>query len=599
MMERDKLTSLVTAAQKGDGAAMEELFSAFYNDVYYFALKTVKDSDLACDITQETFLQIVSTIGDLKEPAAFVTWMKQIAYSRCTRWFSKKKEVLLEEDEEGHTLFDTLADESEGSIPSEVYEQAEFRRTIMGIIGELTEEQRSAVLLYYFDELSVGQIAQIQGVSDGTVKSRLNYARKAIRRSVEDYEEKNGIRLHSFSLLPLLLLFFGKELMPTAKAAEIQAAVGTAAAAMGATGTAAGAAASGSASASAASGTAATSGSAAASGSAAVAGGKLAALPLVTKIVAALLAVSLVAGCGVFLCDQVLHFDRNKDCVCDIFGCEFHTTENDRCIYCGKYLGVSEDAPVGEHDHTDSDGDGLCDTCMEAMCAMGLGEHGFQDCVCLFCGLEEHRFDGCICAFCGFGAHEEGDVHPFCGSCGERLPLTDGDGDGFCDVCGEASCGGQHHRGSHDDADGDGSCDTCHVSMCRFSGDYPHVTDYSDGIYDGKCDNCGSSIYAIGWGGDEATHEDTDGDNKCECCGEPVCRLYGQSAFGGVDGDGDEVCDICGLFLCDGHGVQHYHRDLDFDGRCDSCTHFICAHGFLPHRDDDGNGICDDCFCRV
>ena len=76
---------------------------------------------------------------------------------------------------------------------------------------------------------------------------------------------------------------------------------------------------------------------------------------------------------------------------------------------------------------------------------------------------------------------------------------------------------------------------------------------------------------------------------KCLINGEPVT----------LRGDGDEVCDICGFFLCDGHGVQHYHRDLDFDGRCDSCSHFICAHGFLPHRDDDGNGICDDCFGYV
>ena len=64
-MEKEQLFLLVTRAQKGDSAAMDELFAAFYNDVYYFALKTVKDSDLACDITQEAFLEIINTIGDL------------------------------------------------------------------------------------------------------------------------------------------------------------------------------------------------------------------------------------------------------------------------------------------------------------------------------------------------------------------------------------------------------------------------------------------------------------------------------------------------------------------------------------------------------
>ena len=134
-MNREELIRLVTRAQKNEKGAMDRLFAEFYNDVYYFALKTLKDSDLACDITQETFLEILRTIGDLKEPAAFVTWMKQITYHQCTRYFAKKKDVLVEEDEEGNTVFDTLADESEGAIPQEVLEKEEFRRTVLEMIG--------------------------------------------------------------------------------------------------------------------------------------------------------------------------------------------------------------------------------------------------------------------------------------------------------------------------------------------------------------------------------------------------------------------------------------------------------------------------------
>ena len=94
-MERDKLVSLVTAAKNGDPDALNELFNAFYNDVYYFALKTVKDDELAGDITQEAFVEIINTLDNLKEPAAFVTWIKQITYHQCTRYFKKKKEVKL------------------------------------------------------------------------------------------------------------------------------------------------------------------------------------------------------------------------------------------------------------------------------------------------------------------------------------------------------------------------------------------------------------------------------------------------------------------------------------------------------------------------
>lgn len=221
-MNKEQMIPLVKKAQAGNTEAMDALFTAYYNDVYYFALKTVKDSDIACDITQETFLEMIRTIQNLKEPAAFPTWMRQIAYHQCTRHFRKQTEVTVEEDEDGNTIFDTLADEAEGSIPSEILEKEDFRQTILSMIDKLSAEQRSAVLLYYFDELSIDQIAKIQGVSEGTVKSRLNYARKSIRSSVEDYEKKNGIKLHSFAFLPLFMLFFGKEVMPQAKAATVR-----------------------------------------------------------------------------------------------------------------------------------------------------------------------------------------------------------------------------------------------------------------------------------------------------------------------------------------------------------------------------------------
>jgi predicted DNA-binding protein YlxM (UPF0122 family) len=76
------------------------------------------------------------------------------------------------------------------------------------MLDELSEEQRSATVMYYFDEISVKDIAEIQGVSEGTVKSRLNYARKSMRALVEDYENKNGIKLHTendFSIFKWLL----------------------------------------------------------------------------------------------------------------------------------------------------------------------------------------------------------------------------------------------------------------------------------------------------------------------------------------------------------------------------------------------------------
>ena len=207
-MEKEKLVRTVQLAQCGSSSALNELFNAFYNDVYYFALKNVKDEDLACDITQETFVEIIDTLGKLKEPAAFITWMKQITYHQCTRYFKKKKEVLVDENEDGNTVFDTMVEERAECIPDEAMDQEDFRTTIMGMIDQLPDEQRAATMMYYFDEMSVKEIAQAQGVGENTVKGRLSYSRKAIKKSVEDYEKKNNVKLHSLGILPLLLWMY-------------------------------------------------------------------------------------------------------------------------------------------------------------------------------------------------------------------------------------------------------------------------------------------------------------------------------------------------------------------------------------------------------
>ena len=473
-MERNLLISLVTKAQKGNSAAMDELFASFYNDVYYFALKTVKDSDTACDITQETFLEIINTIGNLKEPAAFVTWMKQITYHQCTRYFKKRKDVLVEEDEDGNTSFDTLADESEGSIPSEVYEKEEFRNTILGIINELTEEQRSAVMMYYFDELTVGQIAQIQGISDGTVKSRLNYARKAIKRSVESYEKQHNIKLHSFSFLPLFMLFFGKEHMPAAKAAEVSAVVSKAASAVAAGSTAVigGAA-------------AVASAEATVAGAGAGIAAKIAAIPIVTKIIAGIVAASVAIGGGVALFSnkddahkQADCVDENHDCRCDICSDDIHFINGERsegkvahaavCDYCASDLGFYDkdmdnicdecgEYPCGDsHNagHSDGDSDGICESCGSSLneqdsddtAAPENREVYFElDGLCDSCGAT-WSFESCFCSACNFQKHTHGKGTDcgICTVCGTDLMIIDLDGWGKCDLCKEEQCGNIH-----------------------------------------------------------------------------------------------------------------------------------------------------------
>ncbi|MBO5928736.1 MAG: sigma-70 family RNA polymerase sigma factor, partial [Clostridia bacterium] len=192
----------------------------------------------------------------------------------------------VDEDEDGKTVFDDLKEENAEFIPDEALDQSDFKKTILSLLDELSEEQRSAVMMYYFDEMSVGQIAEIQGVSEGTVKSRLNYARTSIKASVEEYEKKNNIKLHAIPFFPFLKWIFGGSsggTMPAASAkiiAEgVSAATGTAITATAATATSA---------------VAATATTATAVGI----GAKIAAIPLATKIIAGVVAAAITVGGG-------------------------------------------------------------------------------------------------------------------------------------------------------------------------------------------------------------------------------------------------------------------------------------------------------------
>ena len=296
-MEREQLTATVKAAQQGDEKALSLLFNTYYNDVYYFALKTLKDEDLACDITQETFVEIINTLGELKVPEAFVTWMRQVTYHQCTRYFKKKKDVLVEEDEDGNSVFDTLEEEREEFIPGEGVDKEDFRATILALLDTLSEEQRAAVLMHYYHEMSVKDIAEAQQVSEGTVKSRLNYARKSLKKSVEDYEKKHDVKLHCAGVLPLLLWLFasaGKEVMPVAAAKTVAGGVATATGVPVALSTGGAVATATATAAAAVTAASATTTITAATGTGLMA--KIIALPVVTKVVAGIVAVALVVG---------------------------------------------------------------------------------------------------------------------------------------------------------------------------------------------------------------------------------------------------------------------------------------------------------------
>ena len=294
-MEKADLTALIVKAQAGDQEAMEEILRTAHTSVSYQCRKLLRDPRNAEDATQEVLLTVYTRLGNLKNPAAFWGWLNTTTANRCMDVLRRDNvELQFAEDEEGHSVLDSLEELDEQSVPDKSLDNAETTRMIEEIVNSLPEAQRICVLMYYYDEMSVKDIAAALGVPENTVKSRLNYARKAIKEQVLDYEKK-GVKLYGLSPLPFMLYFLLRAAEETADsaAAEVMAKKAVelgAAAAAGAGGTAAAGAAAGG---KAAAGAAVGSGKAAAG---AAAGGKAVGTALSAKFIAGSLATLLTVG---------------------------------------------------------------------------------------------------------------------------------------------------------------------------------------------------------------------------------------------------------------------------------------------------------------
>ena len=279
-MEKEKIEVLVHRAQNGDLQAMEQLLEAAHISVSYQCRKMMSNPEDAQDLTQEILRAVYQNIGKLEEPKAFWRWLNRITATRCMNALTRTHvDLQFAEDEDGQSILDNLEEMDEQSIPDKAIDNAETARMIDEIVSNLPEAQRLSTLMYYYDEMSIKEIAQIMGVSVNTVKSRLNLARKSIKEKVLDYE-KQGVKLYSVSILPFLWYFLRNAAKTEANAAAATACTSSVMAAGAATVT-------GTATAAAVTGSAATS---------AVATG------LATKIVAGCLAVAIaVGGTAVYL----------------------------------------------------------------------------------------------------------------------------------------------------------------------------------------------------------------------------------------------------------------------------------------------------------
>jgi len=171
---------LLHQCRGGDALAIEQMVNAHQPDIYRLALSILEDPDEAGDVAQETFLAALRALDSFQGQAAFSTWLSAIAINLCrTRLQRRKTRQRLETILQGLMLL-----RRETRTPEQTAIQSEADSALWGAIRALDEKHRIPLILRYYHDFSVPEIAQMLAIPAGTVHSRLNTARARLGQAL-------------------------------------------------------------------------------------------------------------------------------------------------------------------------------------------------------------------------------------------------------------------------------------------------------------------------------------------------------------------------------------------------------------------------------
>ena len=201
------IKELVLSAKNGNKKAFDKLYKLTSNDVWFTCVSLLKDEENAKDIMQETYITAFLKLDTLKDEEKFCGWLTAIATNKSKNKLTGKVEYQIDDE---ILIAETETDEL--MLPEEYINKAEKRKVLLQIIEDtLSFNQYQVVLMFYFNELSIAEIAQALEISEGTVKSRLNSSRAKMKTAIEDYENKSGDRLHGVVVVPFFTTIFREQ----------------------------------------------------------------------------------------------------------------------------------------------------------------------------------------------------------------------------------------------------------------------------------------------------------------------------------------------------------------------------------------------------
>lgn len=201
------ISKLVEQIKKGDNKSFDKLYKLTEKEIWFTCISFLKNETNAQDIMQETYITAFLKIQTLDKTAQFRSWLNRIAVNKCKDYLKGKGEIQLNDE-----ILENEVVQDELTIPEEYITNQSKRECILSLMQEaLTDVQYQTVIMYYFNEMSVSEIAEFFECSKGTVLSRLNYSRAKMKKAITDYEEKSGDRLHGVVFVPLFGSIFKEE----------------------------------------------------------------------------------------------------------------------------------------------------------------------------------------------------------------------------------------------------------------------------------------------------------------------------------------------------------------------------------------------------
>ncbi len=195
---REEVTDevLMLRFQGGDRTAFAGLVRRHKTPLYNFILRQVRVTSAAEDLVQDVFVRIVQNAADFKHEARFSTWAYAIARNLCIdhlRKMALRRHPSLDQPsrdtDEGPTLGERTADSRPGSAVDRVAVGREMGQLIVDAVERLPAEQREVFLLREIGNVPFKDIAEMTGVPENTVKSRMRYALERLQEALSEYED--------------------------------------------------------------------------------------------------------------------------------------------------------------------------------------------------------------------------------------------------------------------------------------------------------------------------------------------------------------------------------------------------------------------------